>query len=1055
MATKIIHKKSSVIEKVPLTTDLEVGEIAINLADKKLYTKDTGSNIISLGNTEEQKLPIRADVILAKGDVLYATGTVGASGKITVNKFIANNTLEELYVIGVAEKDFAVGDTGFAVTFGEIRQINTTGSTVSETWVDGTILYSSSTTSGKLTSTAPAAPNQTIPVAIVVRAHATTGILFIRPTTGFHLAELHDVSSATPTNGQPLTWNSTTSVWNPSSTITASTTGSAATLTTARTIAISGDVTGTATSFNGGANISISSAITAGAIVNADVNASAGIVDTKLATISTAGKVSNSATTATNANTASAIVARDASGNFSAGTVTAALSGNATTATALASGGADRIKLDGIAAGAQVNVATNIAQGTRTTTTVPITSSTGTGATLDIATTSLAGVMSSADKTKLDGIAASANNYTLPAATSTVRGGVELFSDTVQSVAANAVSATASRSYGVQVNSDGQAVVNVPWTDTDTNTTYSAGNGISLAGTVFSVAAGTGLTQDTSGLSLTGITAGAATIGAVRYNGTTKTAGQFDGSTTAPTNTTRLNYDGYLYATRFYGDGSQLTGITATDSTKLPLAGGTMTGAITFAAGQTWPTFNQNTTGSAATLTTARTIATSGAATGTATSFNGSVNISIPITDLNASNLSSGTVPDARLTGTYSGFTHKLDGVNTVFTTPNTGSPVTAARTVYGLAEYKSNSNAQIGAIVFIAPTTNSTIMHQLEVQGMLYNQNIFRMTVQGYRTTGAWSDTRKISFGTVDVQTRWAVTPDGKNCLILGDVGTSWSYPHFSIVRGMFSYIGVVDAYCSGWTVATVTDLTGYTQLTATIADSTLVGSVSGNAATATILQTTRTINGVNFNGSANITVADATKLPLAGGTMTGALISRGNTAAFNSANDTTISVRSSDASAGAIMSFHRPSAYAVNFGLDTDNIMKLGGWSALSVRHSWDMLGNYIATGDVNSTSDERLKENWRTLPKDFLESLSKVKYGIYDRTDTDLTQAGVSAQDMQKVLEEVVKEDSNGMLSVNYGNAALVAVIELTKRVLLLEEELKKNNSMPSSKLKLKGE
>jgi hypothetical protein len=53
-------------------------------------------------------------------------------------------------------------------------------------------------------------------------------------------------------------------------------------------------------------------------IVNADVSASAAIVDTKLATISTAGKVSNSATTATSANTASAIVARDASGNFAA-----------------------------------------------------------------------------------------------------------------------------------------------------------------------------------------------------------------------------------------------------------------------------------------------------------------------------------------------------------------------------------------------------------------------------------------------------------------------------------------------------------------------------------------------------------------------------------------------------------------------------------------------------------------------------------------------------------------------------------------------------------------
>ncbi|MCO8114596.1 hypothetical protein NI465_10470, partial [Acinetobacter lwoffii] len=46
-----------------------------------------------------------------------------------------------------------------------------------------------------------------------------------------------------------------------------------------------------------------------------------------------------------------------------------------------------------------------------------------------------------------------------------------------------------------------------------------------------------------------------------------------------------------------------------------------------------------------------------------------------------------------------------------------------------------------------------------------------------------------------------------------------------------------------------------------------------SGNAATATKLQTARTINGVSFDGSANITIADNTKLPLAGGTITGSL--------------------------------------------------------------------------------------------------------------------------------------------------------------------------------------
>jgi hypothetical protein len=68
-------------------------------------------------------------------------------------------------------------------------------------------------------------------------------------------------------------------------------------------------------------------------IVNADVDPAAAIVDTKLATISTAGKVANSATTATSVNTPNTIVLRDGSGNFSAGTITANLNGNATTAT--------------------------------------------------------------------------------------------------------------------------------------------------------------------------------------------------------------------------------------------------------------------------------------------------------------------------------------------------------------------------------------------------------------------------------------------------------------------------------------------------------------------------------------------------------------------------------------------------------------------------------------------------------------------------------------------------------------------------------------------------
>lgn len=90
---------------------------------------------------------------------------------------------------------------------------------------------------------------------------------------------------------------------------------------------VSGDVTITSSGI---------ASIEAGVITNTEISASAGIVDSKLATISTAGKVANSATTATSANTPSGIVARDGSGNFTAGTITASgFSGPGTSLTSL------------------------------------------------------------------------------------------------------------------------------------------------------------------------------------------------------------------------------------------------------------------------------------------------------------------------------------------------------------------------------------------------------------------------------------------------------------------------------------------------------------------------------------------------------------------------------------------------------------------------------------------------------------------------------------------------------------------------------------------------
>lgn len=74
------------------------------------------------------------------------------------------------------------------------------------------------------------------------------------------------------------------------------------------------------------------------------------------------------------------------------------------------------------------------------------------------ASSSTTGAMSNTDKAKLDGIANNANNYSLPTASSTTKGGITLgYSQS-------------GKNYPVALDGKGKAYVNVPWTDT--NTTY-------------------------------------------------------------------------------------------------------------------------------------------------------------------------------------------------------------------------------------------------------------------------------------------------------------------------------------------------------------------------------------------------------------------------------------------------------------------------------------------------------------------------------------------------------------------------------------------------------
>ena len=110
----------------------------------------------------------------------------------------------------------------------------------------------------------------------------------------------------------------------------------------------------------------------------------------------------------------------------------------------------------------------------------------------------------------------------------------------------------------------------------------------------------------------------------------------------------------------------------------------------------------------------------------------------------------------------------------------------------------------------------------------------------------------------------------------------------------------------------------------------------------------------------------------------------------------------------------------------------------------------GGLAILGSLSQNSDERIKTNWRDVQDNFVEKLSKIKYGIYDRTDIEETQVGVSAQSLQTLMPEAVKTNTNSftgveLLSVSYGNAALVACIELAKQV----EELKKEIALLKAK------
>jgi hypothetical protein len=489
-----------------------------------------------------------------------------------------------------------------------------------------------------------------------------------------------------------------------------------------------------------------------------------------------------------------------------------------------------------------------------------------------------------------------ANNYTLPVATSTVFGGVELFSDTVQTVAANAVTATASRTYGIQLNSSGQMVVNVPWVDTNTVYTHPAYTTRSI---------------DTSGAQVIDVFTSDA-IGSVT-NITTRTMTLADLGYTGATNAD--NYASWLLAASGTAGTSSITsGATVTLSAGTGMSVTRATNTVTFAT-----TITQYTDALARAAISLTTTGSSGAAT--YSSSTGILNVpnytlaglggepafskgsvvqgaGMSITGTLTSRLvGTGDITIAHLDTSSQATVTNANGTLIQSVTLDTYGHVTALSSLDGDARWSR---------VLEVLSNSSTWSHVALQNGIDFN---------GY-TTGSSGFPSTLGFAVAF----YAATSDS----------TSGFGRAFAINREYNTenyYLGSpnTSGVHNGWRLIYH----------------------AGNLSLSTLggVPTTRTltINGTSFDLSANRSWTISETDTLATVTSRG-FITRNSSGAFatNTQGTPGLEVYGAGTTEPAYMTFHRPGVYAVRFGLDGTDL-KVGGWSMGNVGYKLWHEGNF----------------------------------------------------------------------------------------------------------------
>lgn len=183
---------------------------------KSVYDTDN-DGVVDIAESMQTKVRNSTGSTLYKGTIVRLSGSTG--NRPNAVKAQANNEAGSAQTYGVVFADISNNSDGYVLTEGVIETLDTrstaTNPFTSDTLADGDVLYLDPTTAGYVTNVKPSAPNHMVYVGRVIRTHPTQGAIVYRVQNGYELKEIHDVAASSPTDGQVLTYESSTSLWKP------------------------------------------------------------------------------------------------------------------------------------------------------------------------------------------------------------------------------------------------------------------------------------------------------------------------------------------------------------------------------------------------------------------------------------------------------------------------------------------------------------------------------------------------------------------------------------------------------------------------------------------------------------------------------------------------------------------------------------------------------------------------------------------------------------------------------------------------------------------------